>query len=105
MWGLYTKYEDKMHQIKRRQTSVVDIGGIPMGSDHPIRIQSMTNTVTHDVQATVKQIQSLADAGSEYVRITENDLTAAQAVPEIVHQLIFLHPALHRQQVLRQEVG
>ena len=76
-----------MKLIKRRQTSAVDIGGIKMGSDYPVRIQSMTNTVTHDVDATVDQIKSLADAGSEYVRITVNDLTAAKAVPDIVHRL------------------
>lgn len=76
-----------MKHIKRRLTTAVDIGGIPMGSDFPIRIQSMTNTVTHDVAATVAQIKSLADAGSEYVRITVNDMTAAQAVPTIVQQL------------------
>ena len=76
-----------MKLIQRRETSSVDIGGIMMGSNHPIRIQSMTNTVTQDVAATVDQIKSLADAGSEYVRITVNDLNAAQAVPEIVHQL------------------
>ena len=76
-----------MKLIKRRNTSTVDIGGILMGADQPIRIQSMTNTVTQDVAATVEQIKSLADAGSEYVRITVNDLNAAQAVPDIVHQL------------------
>ena len=46
----------------------------------------MTNTVTHDVAATVAQIKSLADAGSEYVRIV-NDMTAAQVAPTIVQQL------------------
>ncbi len=76
-----------MQHIKRRKTSEVIIGGIPMGSEHPIRIQSMTNTVTHKVPETVAQIKSLADAGSEFVRITVNDVTAAKAVPDIVHQL------------------
>ncbi|MEC8678518.1 MAG: flavodoxin-dependent (E)-4-hydroxy-3-methylbut-2-enyl-diphosphate synthase [Candidatus Margulisiibacteriota bacterium] len=76
-----------MKQIIRRQTSDVNIGGIFMGSNHPVRIQSMTNTVTHKIPETVNQIKELADAGSEYVRITVNDLTAAKAVPEIVNQL------------------
>lgn len=71
-------------QMNRRKTSSVNIGGIPMGSDHPIRIQSMTNTVTANVSATVAQIKALADAGSEYVRITVNDASAAEAVPTIV---------------------
>ena len=76
-----------MKQIIRRQTSDVNIGGILMGSNHPVRIQSMTNTVTHKIPETVHQIKELADAGSEYVRITVNDLTAAKAVPDIVYQL------------------
>jgi (E)-4-hydroxy-3-methylbut-2-enyl-diphosphate synthase len=76
-----------MHKIVRRKTAAVNIGGLMMGSDYPIRIQSMTNTVTHKVSETVDQIMSLADAGSEYVRITVNDLTAAKAVPNIVDQL------------------
>lgn len=76
-----------MKQIIRRQTSEVNIGGILMGSNHPVRIQSMTNTVTYKIPETVNQIKELADAGSEYVRITVNDLTAAKAVPEIVNQL------------------
>ena len=72
---------------KRRNTVVVDIGGIPMGAGHPVRVQSMTNTVTANVSATLAQIKELADAGSEYVRITVNDASAAEAVPSIVHQL------------------
>ncbi|MEK9726642.1 MAG: flavodoxin-dependent (E)-4-hydroxy-3-methylbut-2-enyl-diphosphate synthase, partial [Candidatus Margulisiibacteriota bacterium] len=65
---------------ERRNTVVVDIGGIPMGAGHPIRVQSMTNTVTSNIAATVAQIKELADAGSESVRITVNDAAAAQAV-------------------------
>ena len=72
---------------KRRQTPSVDIGGILMGSDHPVRVQSMTNTVTNNAAATIQQIKELADAGSEYVRITVNDASAAEAVPSIVAQL------------------
>ena len=58
-----------------------------MGSNDPIRVQSMTNTVTHRVAETVQQIRELVDAGSEYVRITVNDHDAAKAVPDIVAQL------------------
>ena len=72
---------------KRRTTTSVNIGGILMGSDHPVRVQSMTNTVTARADQTIAQIKELADAGSEYVRITVNDASAAQAVPSIVHQL------------------
>lgn len=58
-----------------------------MGSNHPVVIQSMTNTPTADIQATVSQIKELADAGSELVRITVNDFDAMKAIPEIVDQL------------------
>jgi len=71
----------------RRRTVTVNVGGVPIGGDHPIVIQSMTNTDTADVDATVRQIQELADAGSEIVRITVNNEDAARAVPHIVERL------------------
>lgn len=58
-----------------------------VGGDHPVVVQSMTNTDTADVAATVRQICELAEAGSELVRITVNTDKAAQAVPEIVERL------------------
>lgn len=58
-----------------------------MGSAHPIVVQSMTNTPTADVAATVSQIKALVQAGSELVRITVNDFEAMAAVPEIIDQL------------------
>ncbi len=61
-----------------------------MGSDHPVVVQSMTNTATSDVAATVKQVEDLWRAGSEVVRITVNDPAAAAAVPEIRARLDFL---------------
>ncbi len=72
--------------LKRRKTTTVIVGNIPVGGDHPVRVQSMTNTVTSNIINTVTQIKELADAGSEFVRITVNDATAAQAVPEIVQR-------------------
>ena len=71
----------------RRDTTTVMIGHVPMGSDHPVVVQSMTNTPTADVAKTVAQIKELADAGSEVVRITVNDMDAMAAVPEIVTNL------------------
>ena len=71
----------------RRKTVTVDVGGVLIGSDHPVRVQSMTNTVTSKVDDTVFQIKELVDAGSELVRITVNDASAAEAVPEIVQRL------------------
>ncbi len=68
----------------RRETVTTRIGGVPVGSAHPVVVQSMTNTDTADVAATVTQIRALADAGSELVRITVNNEPAAAAVPEIV---------------------
>ena len=72
---------------ERRKTITVHVGGVPVGSQHPIVVQSMTNTDTADVQATVLQISELFEAGSEMVRITVNNDEAAQAVPEIIDRL------------------
>lgn len=66
----------------------VQIGKIAVGGDNPIRIQSMTNTDTSDVEATVAQIIELADAGSELVRMTVNVPNAAMAVPLIKEKLV-----------------
>ncbi len=71
----------------RRKTHTVMVWHVPFGSDHPVIIQSMTNTPTRDIEATLAQIIELADAGSEIVRITINDDAAALAVPEIVKEL------------------
>ena len=76
-----------MPAIQRRQAATVLVGGVPVGSDHPIVVQSMTNTDTADVPATVAQVAALAAAGSELVRVTVNNDAAAAAVPEIVHRL------------------
>lgn len=74
--------------IQRRKTVTVDIGGVKIGSDHPIMVQSMTNTDTADVSATAKQVMELAKAGSEVVRITVNTEEAAAAVPRIADTLM-----------------
>jgi len=63
---------------------------VKLGGNNPIVIQSMTNTPTADVAATVAQIKELADAGSELVRITVDTEESAQAVLEIVKQLHIL---------------
>ena len=65
----------------------VDVGGVRIGGDAPVIVQSMTNTDTADVQSTCDQISLLAEAGSQLVRITVNNHEAAQAVPEIVSRL------------------
>lgn len=68
----------------RRLAAVVDVAGVKVGGNHPIVVQSMTNTDTADVTGTVNQVMALARAGSELVRVTVNTDEAAAAVPKIV---------------------
>src|SRR6202163_2505925 len=72
---------------KRRVAVPVRIGGVSVGGNHPIVVQSMTNTDTADVMSTVNQVMALAQAGSELVRVTVNTDASAQAVPKIVETL------------------
>ncbi len=76
-----------MSAIRRRVSAPVNVGGVWVGGDHPIVVQSMTNTDTADSAATVNQVMALARAGSELVRVTVNTEAAAQAVPTIVDTL------------------
>ncbi len=76
-----------MCPIKRKKTVQVQVGNVTVGGGVPIVVQSMTNTDTADVDATVKQIIELHDAGSELVRITVNNKEAAEAVPFIIDKL------------------
>ena len=76
-----------MHPVVRRHSLPVTIGSVTVGGQAPIVVQSMTNTDTADVQATVAQVAALARAGSELVRITVNTEEAAQAVPLIRDRL------------------
>ncbi len=71
----------------RKQTTQVQVGNILIGGNNPVVVQSMTNTDTADVMATVKQCAELSKAGSELVRITVNTEEAAQAVAKIRTQL------------------
>src|SRR3954465_9439077 len=76
-----------MASIQRRKAVTVNIGGVRVGSDAPVVVQSMTNTDTADVSSTVQQVAALARAGSELVRVTVNNDAAAKGVPHIVEQL------------------
>src|SRR5206468_2729913 len=69
--------------IVRRRSRTVTVGGIRIGGGAPIVVQSMTNTDTANIEATVAQVKALADAGSELVRVTVNTAEAAAAVPAI----------------------
>ena len=71
----------------RRKSNAVQVGNKWIGGDHPILVQSMTNTSTEDPESTAKQVQELWEAGSEIVRITVNTREAAAAVPKIVSLL------------------
>lgn len=71
----------------RRNKRVVNIGGVKIGGDNPVAIQSMCNTDTRDVKATVNQIRALEDAGCELIRVAVPDMEAAEAVGEIKKQI------------------
>ena len=71
----------------RRHTVTANVGGVPVGSGHPVVVQSMTNTDTADASGTAAQVAALAAAGSQLVRVTVNNDEAARAVPEIVARL------------------
>ena len=71
------------HCSPRRRSIPVRIGSVTVGGGAPIVVQSMTNTDTADVESTVQQVQALARAGSELVRVTVNTDEAAAAVPHI----------------------
>ena len=76
-----------MAEIRRRKSVGCMIGNVRVGGDAPVMVQSMTNTDTADVLSTVVQVEALARAGSEVVRVTVNNEDAAAAVPRIVDLL------------------
>src|SRR6266849_1468446 len=76
--------------MPRHTTRSAKIGGVAVGGGAPIVVQSMTNTDTADIAATVTQVSALAEAGSELVRVTVNTAAAAQAVPLIRDRLAAL---------------
>ena len=80
---------DRPDQLRpvRRSTPSVSVGGVLVGSAHPIVVQSMTNTDTADARGTAAQVAHLARAGSQIVRVTVNNDAAAAAIPEIVQRL------------------
>ncbi|MDO5715010.1 MAG: flavodoxin-dependent (E)-4-hydroxy-3-methylbut-2-enyl-diphosphate synthase [Tissierellia bacterium] len=69
--------------MKRKMTKTVYVGNVPVGGGHPISIQSMTNTVTKDIDATINQINALSTIGCELIRFAVNDFEDAQAIPMI----------------------
>src|SRR5277367_2788900 len=76
-----------MAEIQRKKTFTATVGGVRIGSNAPVMVQSMTNTDTADIAGTVTQVAALARAGSEVVRVTVNNDDAAKAIPHIVEGL------------------
>jgi (E)-4-hydroxy-3-methylbut-2-enyl-diphosphate synthase len=77
-----------LSEIRRQRSHGVEVGGVVIGGGAPVVVQSMTNTDTADVEATVRQVEELAAAGSEIVRITVNTKEAAESVPHIRDRLM-----------------
>jgi len=70
--------------IYRRKSRQIHVGNVPVGGDAPISVQTMTNTLTTDVAATVAQVQAAAEAGADIVRVSTPDEASARALKEIV---------------------
>lgn len=73
--------------IERRKSKQIFVGDVPVGGDAPITVQSMTNTLTHDVKATVKQIHDLEEAGADIVRVSCPDEESSAALKDIIKQV------------------
>jgi (E)-4-hydroxy-3-methylbut-2-enyl-diphosphate synthase len=84
---MQTRYCTNFTRYQRHETGEVIIGGIPLGADHPIRIQSMTNTLTADSEATASQIIRIRDAGADYVRVTVPGRKDVESLKEILASL------------------
>src|SRR5262245_18776333 len=76
-----------MTELRCRRTVITDVGGVRVGSAHPVVVQSMTNTDTADIPGTIAQVRALHEAGSELVQVTDNNDEAARAVPDIVREV------------------
>jgi (E)-4-hydroxy-3-methylbut-2-enyl-diphosphate synthase len=85
--GFSNSEEQPLSNAERRRSVVVDVGGIKVGGKNPLVVQSMTNTDTVDVAGTVNQVEQLARAGSELVRVTVNTRQAAAAMGQIADTL------------------
>ena len=70
--------------INRRKTKVVNLGNIKVGGDNPISVQSMTNTLTTDIKATINQINEIQNEGADLVRVSCPDQSSTKALKEII---------------------
>ncbi|KAJ3675429.1 hypothetical protein LUZ60_004471 [Juncus effusus] len=82
------KYCESVHKTVRRKTRTVLVGNVPLGSEHPIRIQTMTTSDTKDVAKTVQEVMRIADKGADFVRITVQGRKEADACFEIKNSLV-----------------
>ena len=73
--------------IKRKKTKIIKVGNLKIGGDNPISVQSMTNTLTKDVKATIKQINEIAEAGADLVRVSCPDEESTRALKKITHSV------------------
>jgi (E)-4-hydroxy-3-methylbut-2-enyl-diphosphate synthase len=85
---MYINKDIAMNNVVRRKSQQVRVGNIMLGGENPIVVQSMTDTNTEDIAATVAQITDLHNAGSEIVRVTVNTIEAGQAIKEIKAKLV-----------------
>ena len=72
--------------VYRRKSRKIFVGNVPVGGDAPISVQTMTNTLTHDVSGTIKQILACVDAGADMVRVSCPDIASTKAMHEIVKE-------------------
>jgi (E)-4-hydroxy-3-methylbut-2-enyl-diphosphate synthase len=78
--------EDFKHTIVRRKTKMIDVGNVKVGGNAKITVQSMTNTLTTDIEATVSQINSLVEEGADIVRVSCPDKESTKSLKEVVNQ-------------------
>ena len=80
--------ETRPHRIiKRKKTKVINVGNIKVGGNSPISVQSMTNTLTTDINETIKQIKALEEAGADIVRVSCPDQDSTLALKKIVKEV------------------
>ena len=72
------------HKILRKKTKSISVGGVLIGGDAPVSVQTMTNTITHDVDETLSQISLIEEAGADLVRISVPDSESSKALSKII---------------------
>ena len=73
--------------INRKKTKVINVGDVKIGGDNPISVQSMTNTLTTDVKATINQINAIHEEGADIVRVSCPDEQSSKALKEITKNI------------------